>query len=123
MKGLRFIWRAVLAFSLAAPWLWLISFAALSVRATLHLGRLPRYGNPDPKTVPEICLLHASTWILLLPALLSPLVVGAYALLCLACGWTIELRWRWVVAHLAGFALIVMNHVVDPLGLMNWFLD
>ena len=123
MKVLYPSWRAVLAVCLAAPWLWLISFAALAVSATLQLGRLPRYGNPDPKTVPEIALLHDSTWILLALTVLAPLVIGAYAALCLARGWRIGLSGRWLIAHLVGFALAVMTYFGDPLGLTDWFLD
>ena len=123
MKALHSLWRVVLAVCLAAPWLGLVSFTALAVSATLHLGRLPRYANPDPKTVPEIALLHDSTWILLGLAVLAPLVVGAYAALCLVRSRRIELRGRWLVAHLAGFALVVMTYFGDPLGLTDWFLD
>jgi hypothetical protein len=58
MKALRALQCGLLALLVLTPWLWLLSFAALAAGAALHLGRLPRYANPDPKTVPDIAVLH-----------------------------------------------------------------
>jgi hypothetical protein len=43
--------------------------------------------------------------------------------LCLVRGRRIELRGRWLVAHVAGFGLVVMTYFGDPLGLTDWFFD
>ena len=55
-------------------------FAALAVLATLHLGRLPRYNNPDSKDIAHLASLYGIASPLLVPIALSPLAVSA----CLA---------------------------------------
>ena len=52
-------------------------FAALAVLATLHLGRLPRYNNPDPKDIAHLASLCGIASARLVPIALSPLAVSA----------------------------------------------
>ena len=80
MKAVQFLARAVLAVVALAPWVWLVMFAALAVLATLHLGRLPRYNNPDPKDIAHLASLYGIANALLVPVALSPLAVSG----CLA---------------------------------------
>jgi hypothetical protein len=80
MRALQVSLRAVLGVVALAPWLWLALFAWLLVAATLHLGRLPRYNNPDPKHLVEVAWLYGMTSWLLVPIGLTPIAVSA----CLA---------------------------------------
>jgi hypothetical protein len=123
MKVLRGLLRAVLTATALVPWLWLILFAALAAAATLHLGRLPRYNNPDPKHIVELALLHGMAQGLLVPMALSPLAVGA----CLAIRSFVspdirEERWK-LLAYALGYALAAAVVFGNPLRLSDWFLD
>jgi len=123
MKTLQFLLRALLALVAMAPWLWLVLFAALAASATVHLGRLPRYNNPDPKHIADLALLYGITNGLLIPMALSPLAISA----CLAVRSFVspdirDERWRLVVYGL-GYALAALVIFGDPLGLSDWFLD
>ena len=77
MRMVHLAARALVALAAAAPWLWLLLFVALSAAATAHLGRLPRYNNPDPKTIEHLAWLHALTSQLFIATALSPLAAGA----------------------------------------------
>ena len=77
MRSVHLAARALVALAAAAPWLWLLLFVALSAAATVHLGRLPRYNNPDPKTIEHLVWLHGLANQVFISMLLSPLVAGA----------------------------------------------
>ncbi len=123
MQAVQWLARAVLAAVALAPWLWLIMFAALAVLATLHLGRLPRYNNPDPKDIAHLASLYGIASALLVPIALSPLAVNA----CLAIRSFVspdirDQRWT-LLAYGAGYALAAVVIFRDMLGLGDWFLD
>jgi len=123
MAALRLLLRAVLALVALAPWLWLVLFATLATAATLHLGRLPRYNNPDPKEIAHLVWLNATTSALLVPIIASPLAVSA----CLVVRSFVspdirDERW-WLLAHALGYALATLAVFGDVLGLGSWFLD
>ena len=123
MQAVQWLARAVLAAVALAPWLWLIMFAALAVLATLHLGRLPRYNNPDPKDIAHLASLYGIASALLVPIALSPLAVSA----CLAIRSFVspdirDQRWT-LLAYGVGYALAAFVIFRDVLGLGDWFLD
>jgi hypothetical protein len=106
-----------------APWLWLALFGCLSVAATLHLGRLPRYNNPDPKDLLELAWLYHAASSLLVPIGLTPIAVSA----CLAVRSFVspnigDTRWMLLVYAL-GYALAAAVIFGNVLGLSDWFLD
>lgn len=123
MAALKTALRTVLALAALTPWLWLLLFTVLAVAATLHLGRLPRYNNPDPKHIAHLAWLHASASALLIPMIVSPLATAA----CLTARSFVspdirEERWR-LLAHAVGYALVLFLVFRDVLGLGSWFLD
>ena len=123
MAALRSLLRAGLALAALAPWLWLVLFAVLAVAATLHLGRLPRYNNPDPKEIAHLALLYSTASALLVPMIVSPLATAA----CLTARSFLspdihDERWR-LLAHALGYALALILIFRDVLGLGSWFLD
>jgi hypothetical protein len=119
----RLLLRTVLVLAALAPWLWLLLFTVLAVAATLHLGRLPRYNNPDPKDIAHLAWLHSATSALLVPMVVSPLVTAA----CLGIRSFVspdisDERWR-LAAHALGYALAFLLLFSDVRGLASWFLD
>ena len=123
MKALQFSLRAIMALAALAPWLWLVLFAALAAAATLHLGRLPRYNNPDPKHIAHLASLYSMTSTLLVPMALSPLAISG----CLAIRSFVrpdirDERWK-LLAYGLGYALAAVTIFGNVLGLSDWFLD
>jgi hypothetical protein len=123
MAVLKSLLRAFLALVALAPWLWLLLFAAFALAATVHLERLPRYNNPDPKAIAHLAWLHVSTSALLIPIALSPLATTA----CLAMRSFVspdigDERWK-LLAYALGYALAATVIFADVLGLGSWFLD
>ena len=115
--------RSLVALAAAAPWLWLLLFVALASAATLHLGRLPRYNNPDPKDIAHLAWLTAAANQLLMATLLSPLVAGAgLALRSFVSSDIGDERWR-LLAYAAGLGLAAIVIFGDVLRLGSWFLD
>ena len=123
MKPVHLAARAVLALAALSPWLWLVLFVAFATAATVHLGRLPSYNNPDPKHIVQLAWLHAATSLLLLPVGLSPLAIGA----CLGVRAFVspdigDERGRLLV-YSVGYGLFALVIFGDVLGLGRWFLD
>ena len=123
MRALRVLVRALLGLAALAPWVWLALFTAMALAATYHLGRLPRYNDPDPKHIAHLAPLYGLASALLMPLALSPLAVGA----CLAIRSFVspdirDERWR-LLAYGVGYALVAVVMLGDVLGLGDWFLD
>jgi hypothetical protein len=104
-----------------APWVWLVCFAIFTAAVTLAVGHFPSYSNPDPKHVDGLEPLHMLTVLLLLPLLLSPLVVGAYAGSLLWRGLPVPLPR--MAAYLLGVTLAVVILFGNAFGLGSWFFD
>jgi hypothetical protein len=123
MRIFHLLARALVALAAAAPWLWLALFVALASAATLHLGRLPHYNNPDPKTIAHLFWLYAIANQMLIATLLSPLVAGAgLALRSFVSPDIGDERWR-LLAHAAGLMVTAIAIWGDVLRLGSWFLD
>ena len=73
--------RLVLALWVAMPWLFLACFSVFLAAVVLSIGRLPSYSNPDPKQVAGLRPVHFLTMQMLIASAVSPLVVGATALI------------------------------------------
>ena len=123
MRSVHLAARALVALAAAAPWLWLLLFVALSAAATVHLGRLPRYNNPDPKTIEHLVWLHGLANQVFISMLLSPLVAGAgLAVRSFVSPDIGDERWR-LLAHAGGLGLAAIVLFGDVLRLGSWFLD
>jgi hypothetical protein len=123
MRYLHLLARTLVALAAAAPWLWLFLFVALAAAATLHLGRLPRYNNPDPKTIAHLAWLYGAANQMLIATLLSPLVAGAgLAVRSFVSSDIRDERWR-LLAYAAGLGLAAIAIYGDVLRLGSWFLD
>ncbi len=123
MQVLQLSLRAALGLAMLVPWLWLISFTALTVGATLHLGRLPSYNNPDPKLIAHLGALHSATTMLLVAAALSPLAVsGCLAIRSFVSPDIRDARWN-LLAYVLGCALAAIVIFGNVLGLSAWFFD
>jgi hypothetical protein len=123
MKAGGSLGRDILTGFYLAPWAWLVCFAVFTATVTLEVGHFPSYSNPDPKHVHGLHGLYQLNVILLLLALLSPLVIGAYA------GWT-ALRQRSPqvgpaagAAYALGLALMAAILLGNAFGLGNWLFD
>jgi hypothetical protein len=119
VKALQISLRALLALAALAPWLWLVLFAALAAAATLHLGRLPRYNNPDPKHIAHLASLYSMTSALLVPMALSPLAISG----CLTIRSFLRPDIRDERWQLLAYALAAVAIFGNVLGLSDWFLD
>jgi hypothetical protein len=123
MRIAHLVARTLVALAAAAPWLWLLLFAALAAAATLHLGRLPRYNNPDPKTIEHLAWLYGLTNQLFIAMLLSPLAAGAgLAVRSFVSPDIRNERWR-LLAYAMGLGLAATVMFGDVLRLGSWFLD
>ena len=123
MRIFHLLARALVALAAAAPWLWLILFTALAAAATAHLGRLPRYNNPDPKTIEHLAWLYGLTNQSFMSMLLSPFVVGAgLAVRSFVSPDIGDERWR-LLAYALGLGLAATVIFADVLRLGSWFLD
>lgn len=123
MRTVHLAARALVALAASAPWLWLLLFVALSAAATVHLGRLPRYNNPDPKTIEHLAWLHALTSQIFIATALSPLAAGAgLAVRSFVSPDIGDERWR-LLAYALGLGLAAIVIFGDVLRLGSWFLD
>jgi hypothetical protein len=123
MKAGGSLGKDLLAASWLAPWAWLICFAVFTAAVTVKVGHFPSYSNPDPKHVEGLDALYQLNVVLLLLALLSTLVVGAYA------GWA-ALRRRSLdvgpvkaAAYALGLLLMAVILLGNAFGLGNWLFD
>jgi hypothetical protein len=121
MVGKSSLGHAIAWALLAAPWAWLICFAVFTASATAVVGHFPSYSNPDPKHVEGLEPLYQLTVVLLLPLLLSPIVLGAYAASLRWRGRAIP--WRNAAAYAAGMAIAASVLFGNAFGLGNWLFD
>jgi hypothetical protein len=113
--------HALLATFYVAPWVWLVCFAIFTAAVAIAVGHFPSYSNPDPKHVAGLEPLYLLTILLLLPLVLSPLVMGAYAGSLLWRGLPVPLP-RTAI-YLLGCALAAAILFGDAFGLGNWLYD
>ncbi len=103
------------------PFFVLLAFMSYVFRATLHLGHLPRYNNPDPKQL--------GWWIqhgLLRLSLISFPIATAAAVVLALIG-RVRCRgfpvWTIIATALISCATVVAFMRLDPGGLVDWFWD
>ena len=113
--------QTILAAFYLAPWVWLGCFAVFTAAVTIAVGHFPSYSNPDPKHVAGLQPLYLLTVALLLPLVLSPLVMGAYAGSLL---WRrLQVPPRRTAAYLLGCALAAAILFGNAFGLGSWLFD
>ena len=114
--GLSVIIAAVFYAIAALPSGMLLGIYLSFALASVHLGRMPSYGNPDPKTLPDWVM---SPSVLALPGM--ALVPGVVAFL------SSRFRGRLprivVIAPVALAVLAWTLFITDPFGAMNWWVD
>lgn len=113
--------QTILAAFYLAPWVWLGCFAVLTATVTIAVGHFPSYSNPDPKHVAGLQPLYLLTVALLLPLVLSPLVMGAYAGSLLWRG--LQVPPQRTAAYLTGCALAAAILLGNAFGLGSWLCD
>lgn len=113
--------RALLAVFYIAPWAWLICFGIFVSAVTIKVGHFPSYSNPDPKHVEGLGALYLLTVALLLPVLLSPILIGGYAVSLLWRGLHVEL-WKAAV-YVLGVAFTASLLLGNAFDLGNWLFD
>lgn len=95
------------------PTIFVVYFYLFTAYATLHLGFLPQYGNPDPKNAfSELILL--TIYLIFLLALGAAMWSGVRVL---------RFNLPKNVIFLAQVVFVVMLFYFDPGGLFEWFLD
>lgn len=120
---LRSLRTSLLALFYAAPWAWLLTFAAFTAAVAVEVGHLPRYGNPDPKSVAGLQHLYLVTAMFLGLAVLSPLIVGLHVASSAVTGAMSSIDRRALLSYGLGAALAISILVGDSLGLRNWLFD
>ena len=123
MGVVRVLGSALLAAFYVAPWMWLLTLGALLAGAIVQFGHFPSYSNPDPRWVVGFAPVHDAAFLLLVPALLSPLVVVAEIVWRVARGGDALTRAPALLAYVLGCALAGAVIFGDAFGLMNWLLD
>ena len=114
--------RPLLALWVAMPWLFLACFAVFLTAVIVSIGRLPSYSNPDPKRVAGLWPLYFLTAQMLIAGAVSPLVVGASALIGHLRGQPSASRAA-LVGHALGVLLVAILIFGNVLGLGSWLLD
>lgn len=109
--------RRVLAAGVAVAWLGVASLHAAFVITGIAIGRLPRYGAPDPKDLLALPL-HALIW-----GALSATLVWAFLWIVFT-----PLFARAVGVRVAARNLILVCAALgilawDPFGALSWFCD
>lgn len=115
-RSLRLVALWAWSFLAAIPASVLLTTHVMFILAAIHLGRFPRYNNPEPKGLPP--------WVFL-PERLSWLgfVVGLVAI-ALACWYLFRRSTRaqmvaLIVTNLALWAVLF----ADPFGALEWVVD
>ena len=114
--------RLVLALWVAMPWMFLACFGVFLAAVVVSIGHLPSYSNPDPKQVAGLRPVHFLTMQMLIASAVSPLVVGATALIGRAAGRAPASRTA-LLGHALGVLLVAILIFGNVLGLGNWLLD
>lgn len=91
------------------------------LRAAVHLGRLPRPGEPDPGTL-GYRIHDAAITLTLLLALALALGTTVIAARCLLLGQGMALRRRVALVALV-WTLVIALSLWDPGGLLDWLWD
>jgi hypothetical protein len=123
MIAARRLGRAFIVATYVAPWAWLACFAIFVAAVTFKVGHFPRYSNPDPKHVEGLCTLYMLTVVLLLATLLSPFLVGMYAVIAWLRRQGDGAEPRPIAFYLLGISLAGMVIFVDAFGLGTWLFD
>jgi hypothetical protein len=123
MPALRIIRRAALAAFYLSPWAWLVAFTILFAGAVTQFGGFPSYANPDPKWIEGFGPVWTAGWLLLVPAVLSPLVVGGEAVWRLARRTGLKTRAGALAVYALGFACFAAIVFGDAFGMRDWFMD
>jgi len=92
-------------------------------RASLYLGYWPRYGHPDPKTLPaSFGAFPEATDAVAATGVLVILVVSSFRLLA---RYIPRRWWPWTtstISFVAWSAFLVLANA-DPWGILDWFID
>jgi len=102
--------------------LWIACFFS-AVRASNYIGFWPKYGHPDPKTLPPEFWIHGWPFEYALPFIIGCVMAGLPA-------WLIVKKtpaFAWIpVAFLGMVLLILFGFLVlylDPSGAVEWYFD
>ncbi|WP_295557987.1 hypothetical protein [uncultured Hyphomicrobium sp.] len=123
MVAWQSIGRGLLALFYAAPWAWLLCFAAFTAAATYVTGHVPSYGNPDPKQIDDLWILYTLVVMWLGLTLLSPFVVAAHAFARVVSSPAPHLERQHLLVYALGATLVAYIIVGDPAGLATWLWD
>jgi hypothetical protein len=123
MMVARWLGRALLVASYAAPWAWLACFGVFVAAVTVKVGHFPYYSNPDPKHVDGLCVLYLATMLLLMATLASPIVVGGHALIAALRQQRVHAEPVTTAVYLLGLTLFVIVNFGNAFGLGSWLFD
>jgi hypothetical protein len=123
MIAARWLGRAVLVASYAAPWAWLACFGVFVTAVMIKVGHFPYYSHPDPKHVEGLCGLYLATMLLLVATLVSPLLVGGRALSRVVRRQRPHPQPLTTAAYLLGLSLFAIIIFGNAFGLASWLFD
>lgn len=115
--------RVVFRLILYLPWIWFLVFTVFVVLATVQVGHLPTYGQPDPKDVTLSGILYMPAVVIMFMTLGSIPFGIALAVAKLWQGVPDFIRTSEVYAYLVGIALFFLFIISDAAGLMTWLAD
>jgi hypothetical protein len=116
---LQVIFRVILYL----PWIWIALFALFILLVTIQVGRLPAYGQPDPKDAGSISILYTPVIVTLLLVMgSSPIGIGL-AIVKLLRDVPNFIRRGEAILYLVGIALFFIFITSDVAGLMTWLGD
>jgi MFS family permease len=116
-------WLIVLIGAIAAlPLFGITLLYTFALRAALFLGHWPSYNNPDPKTLPDRFHPQSEFLEIVLPLVISVSVTNLVAFLVTR----VRSNDRFLYAvgmALASWVISYILIVLDPVGVLNWYLD
>ena len=104
-----------------AFWMGMLAFA---IRVAIFTGHWPYYGHPDPKFIPGWFYTPLNNWLDVIVAIVFLCVVPTLFLIWIKRRFEWQ-RWIWIsilvipVGWLAAFGV----GVLDPFGVIDWFMD
>ena len=114
MKNRLLIYFKLFAY---APIINLVFFLILLLCAYFTVGKLPTYGNPDPKNFEFIYLLYLISWL----ALVSSYIF--FPLLFCIIKFELRLKLRYLLIYMLTFFVLLFLYRNETLNFKDWILD
>jgi hypothetical protein len=95
----------------------------LPLRAALFLGHWPYYAHPDPKDLPDRFHPHSEFLQIVIPFLMSVTLTTLFAFLLIRFALPHRRFYYAVGMALALWVISYMLLMLDPAGVLDWYVD